>query len=325
MGKFGLYFTDLHIHNYRQFDKEGSRLQNCLRVLDDVFSYAHKKGITSILFGGDLFDQQKALPTSVVNETIGRFYSLFKKYPEITFYAVTGNHDQASKSLWGDDAVSALIHLQYAFEKFWVIDNDKFKVGEGVDCYGIPYYEYAEHFIKALEKQSEAAKSYSSNKRILMIHQTPSGLGNPNIPVDVNFDNPLFAPFDMVWCGHIHSKQELSDRFIIGGSPIHRDLGDEGQEKGFWIFSLEDPAIVQFIPLKGYPQYRRLADDEITEADAGNFIVPKVFYSDREAAGDATMEEFGADLKATELIKNYWNTAGEGDEELLTIGLSFIK
>ena len=54
ISNLGLYFTDVHAHNYRQFDNSGSRLENCLDVIEYNYKFAHKNGIKVIMFGGDL-------------------------------------------------------------------------------------------------------------------------------------------------------------------------------------------------------------------------------------------------------------------------------
>ena len=56
MGKV-LLFSDIHIHPHK---RRQDRLEDCLSVLDWVFSVAKDKGVKSVLFGGDLFhDRQK--------------------------------------------------------------------------------------------------------------------------------------------------------------------------------------------------------------------------------------------------------------------------
>ena len=83
-----LIFTDLHIHNYRKFDVDGNRLRNCILVLYDVFNYAAHKEINEIWFVGDLFDQQKSVPTEVLNDTFKAFSDLFYQFRDIHFYAI---------------------------------------------------------------------------------------------------------------------------------------------------------------------------------------------------------------------------------------------
>lgn len=321
-----VYFTDLQIENYKAFNVGKQRLENCLRVLDDVYEYADRNEISVLLFGGDLYDSQKALRTVVVNHTVKKFSELAKKYPEIICLAITGNHDQDEKSILGNEAGSALEHIQTLIpENFYILDNDAQKIGETA-IFGIPYYEYGEHFRKRLEEQSEIAAKHKARgmKTILMIHQTPSGLANLNIPTDTNVDDPLYDAFDFVWCGHIHAKQMITPKFVLGGSPLHRDLGDEGQDKGFWLQDLNNPTDVNFLSLRGsYPEYVRVRGI-VPDKFAGDFVVVE---SDVDALPEKAVEEiknFSAHLTAAELLTNYWKQVDGKDNDLLEVGLTFI-
>jgi len=72
MAKY-VILSDLHIHSYKQYNKNGIRLDNCLKVLEDAFELCQEIGSDTILFPGDLYDQVKAIPTEVVNRTIQQF------------------------------------------------------------------------------------------------------------------------------------------------------------------------------------------------------------------------------------------------------------
>jgi len=67
---------------------------------------------------------------------------------------------------------------------------------------------------------------------VLLIHQTPEH-SNPMIPFDVQPEE--FGC--RVFCGHIHRYEDMGNLVIIG-SPLHRDLEDVGQDKGFLVYDL---------------------------------------------------------------------------------------
>ena len=111
--------ADLQIHNYRRFNDENDRrLRNCLMVIARVFKVAHKNGIKVIMFAGDLFDTKDKLDTKVVNGTIEIFQLMEEKYPEINFYSISGNHDQANKQLIDNEAETALTFLDLTIRNF---------------------------------------------------------------------------------------------------------------------------------------------------------------------------------------------------------------
>ena len=139
-------FSDWHIHDYKRFNTNSSRLSNCIRVLFDIAKFNREKGIKTILFAGDLYDTQKALLTNVVNETVKAFKMFELHYPEQTIYAITGNHDQSTKNLLENPSISALTHISAICKNFVVIDNKHYEIEDGILLHGIPYYEYKEHF-----------------------------------------------------------------------------------------------------------------------------------------------------------------------------------
>jgi len=327
-----LIFTDLHLHNYKQFDHSGSRLQYGLDCLAYMFEVADANGIKIILFGGDLYDNPGLLPTSVVNKTIDTFKKLFARYPDIEFIAITGNHDFATKNLWERPGVSALEHLDNLFERFSLIDNSHVIRGEAM-IHGIPYYEYPEHYSEALKKTNFLADLHQENhKQILLIHQTPSGLGNPNIPVDTEVLDPMYQPFDRVYCGHIHFEhRDLAENFTLVGTAMHRDLSDAGQEKGFLVMNLNKPEKgYNFISTAGlFPEFKRIqvrAGKTLIHKPGDDYAVADIISESVEVSeADVTEEQFGTNLGAAELIENFWATATDGsDKDLLKTGLSFV-
>ena len=320
--------SDLHIHNYKTFDKNGSRLENCLRLIDETYSLCISRGINVVLMCGDLYDQQKALPTVVVNEVIKRLSGWIKQHGDIVWYAITGNHDQASKSLDNKAAVSALEHLAEVFPyNFILIDNASIDIDEACcKVVGIPYYEYSEHYSNMLDNAVKLRQTdiYGDVKTILMVHQTPSGLGNPNIPVDTEIEDSRYGMFDLVLCGHIHKRQQLAANFYVVGSPIHRDLGDQGEEKGVLIIDLDNPAKnIEFVSWADkFPMFKTVMEGQVEESD--DYVVVKPSLVSISVEEQDVADKFAASNKSSELIENYWQHVDGEDKELLSVGLSLL-
>lgn len=277
-------------------------------------------------------NRAKAVPTVVVNALVARFKSLFAQYPQMSFLAITGNHDQATKNLRDVQAVSALEYLATVFEdRFLIVDNQAIWVDDQTILAGIPYYEYPEHFeeklvamsaqVAVLKAKREGVKAY------LMMHQTPSGMEGvyAMIPADVSPSNPAFEPFDLVLDGHIHGRMQLTSKFLVGGSPIHKDLGDEGEDKGFHVIDTAEVAFVFFSLNKKFPVYmRRTEGAELELHERGQYVVFTPAFAPVPEADVKAVEEFKADNTATDLITNFWTEVDGKDEELLKVGLSFI-
>lgn len=318
--------TDLHIHPYQEFDQDGSRLANCLDVLRKVFSFSNKNGITHILFSGDLYDSQRMLPVKAVNKTVSTFKKLFEKYPHIMFIAISGNHDQGSKNLYHRPADTALTHLSEMFDNFRLIDGGlPIQLEPGLAVHGIPYYEYPEHYALRLKEASELLPEIGEQKNILMLHQTPKGIANDFIPFDTDPNDPLYAPFDLILCGHIHSRQQLNDKFFVVGSPLHRDREDEGEDKGFMVFDSEDWGF-GFISLsKYYPAFITLPQGAEAPPNAYVNRLPNTDHIAVKSEGGAEITRFSVANSRAELVENFWLEVDGKDRELLEIGLSTLK
>lgn len=320
-------FSDWHIHDYKRFNTDGSRLGNCLRVLFDLGAFCDKNGITTILFAGDLYDTQKALFTNVVNETVQAFIDFSKMYPNIVIYAISGNHDHSTKNLIGKEAESALMHIQSVVpDNFIVIDNQTVQFPDGVSVTGIPYYEYKEHFNIKLDEAANRISTQNNSKNFLLIHQTPAGLDNEMIPADTNPKDINYMSFDYTFCGHIHLHKQITETFCLVGNPIHRDLADAGKSKGFLVMNLLKPEKgFKFFKLSGYPEFISVFEDDEVENEAANYVVRKPRLDTLKLQESAKVEKFNTDLSASDLMSNFWKEADGKDKDLLAIGLGFLK
>jgi DNA repair exonuclease SbcCD nuclease subunit len=226
------------------FNENGQRLNNTLSVLNDMFEVADKNKISTILFVGDLFDQQKSLLVEVINRTTERFSTLFSAYPDIKFVCISGNHDYNSKNTLEHNAESSIMFLSEVFDNFIVIDNKEYVIDNKYLIYGIPYYQHKEHFLARL-------KSAAPDCDLLLIHQNAPNQ-NPMITQDFTLED--IESFNMVLCGHIHKHEKVSKNLTIVGSPLHKDLNDEGQDKGYLIYNLETNSYKRHL-LEAYPKF----------------------------------------------------------------------
>jgi len=312
-----LVFSDLHAHNYKKFDENESRLFNCLRVVENCFTIAHENGITYIIFTGDLYDQQKALPTIVVNMMIQVLFELFKAYPNIHIISISGNHDHSSKNLLDIEAHSALFHLDLIFDNFHIIDNKSLHIKDGDDnvvFHGIPYYSHREHFLQKVKENPLEMNA----KNYLMIHQTPKH-SNPMIQHD--FEGSELSNYDYVFCGHIHKHEQITNNVVLVGSPLHRDLGDEGQEKGVLIFDTKTDTYERII--LNYPKIQLS-----NELDAFNYNIPILDIGIQQDSDDQE-DEIDIELSDTMevMISSYLATQNFDEDQLLEyyeIGKSLI-
>lgn len=331
-GTRAVVFSDLHAHSYKAHnDDEDKRLGNCLKVLNIVFNYAHKNGIAYIIFGGDLYDRQQTLPTKVVNGVLNRFKELFDRYPDVWFLAISGNHDHATRNTIERPAVTALQHLADVFPKFVLLDNEHATLYRmtnvpSVRLHGVPYYEIPQHLEQAVQCRTTPGDGL---KEILLCHQTPKGLLPDMVQYDIDSADPILDRFDFVMSGHIHTGGRLTDKWLSLCSPLHRDKGDEGQERGFYVIDLENPTTsVKFISTNSkLPLYKTVATVEELEAEQadGHYATLKSVAATFRTDTAEEAERFTTDLSAEQLLTNFWEKTDGKDRELLAEGLNLLK
>jgi DNA repair exonuclease SbcCD nuclease subunit len=317
MSKF-IVFSDLHAHPFRQFSENGSRLENCLGVISDVFHYANEHGCKIILFCGDMFHEPGKISTIAFNKLVGILNRMHEMYPEIRMIAISGNHDQQGRNTLDTPSQSAMEALAEAVPEVITIWDNCADLVEGVHICGIPYYEFPEDFSRVLEGMVESIPLDTPS--ILMMHQVPTGSVDP-IPAQIDSRDIRFGGFSVVLNGHIHRHQSIRNTFITVGSPLHQDLGDIDQTKGILLLDTDTKQMTR-IPLD-YPEFRRISYGEsIPEAWHDDYIVmdpPPI----EEKANDMNLQNFSTTNAPRDIVKSY----GEHhkiNEDLLTVGLSLL-
>jgi DNA repair exonuclease SbcCD nuclease subunit len=325
-----LIFSDLHVHDYKQHNEGGRRLKNGIAFLNYMFQLAHKNSIRYILMPGDLFNNMTQVATKAMNAIIICFQENLMIYPELQIIAVSGNHDQATKSLIDDWGESALGSLASIFPRnFFLLDdyeNDVLETDNGNCIRGIPYLEHPEHFRKALTVVSEGTQARTGKTLLLMHQMVASGFADKD---DIQPDDSLFAKFHMVLNGHIHTNEQVTDKFINVGSPMHRDRDDMGKTKGFWVVDLDDP--VNTISFKDittkFPQFiHKTVGEELTDWEKEQYVIwiPQTIQDDVKDAQLA--KNFNTSLAPAVIMENYCNEVlPESErEEKLSYGVSLL-
>lgn len=302
-----IVFTDLHAHNYKAFDENGSRLRNSVGVIDRVADYAIQNDIKYILFAGDLFHQQKKLPTEVVNAVSNTFSEYDVDF--VNWYAISGNHDYSNKNLLDKQGTSALQYLSDVIGNFELLDY-KMVYLDGINVHGVPYFNYKEDFVSFVN----SIKLGSIGLNILMCHQTPKMIDFP-IAYDFEVNDPMFDKFDLILNGHIHTRRFLSEKFYQIGVPLAQHFDDGNEENGFTVFDTDDLYNPEFVSLD-FPIFSRGDKKE-----DGNYYKKKAAIEQVQIINST---EFLTTVSEKELIKNYCSEIGASND-ILQLGLNFIK
>ena len=127
----------------------------------------------------------------------------------------------------------------------------------------VPWNENREEYLKSLSKLKKS--------NILVTHVGVSGgvVGKNNYPLQDAFTVKDIHPstYDYVVMGHYHKPQIVTGtkNMIYAGAPVQHNFNDEGEERGFWVFSLKEDSL-DFIPLEG-PKFRTITEDTLGSID----------------------------------------------------------
>jgi len=323
-----IVFSDLHVHDYKQFNKDHVRVDNTVNMLKYIFKFADKNEINHIFFTGDLFDQFANVSVIVINKVIKAFDECFKAYPDIEFIAISGNHDFATKNTFESPGFSGLDILSGdgLFTSFILLNGVYNHEHKGFSVMGIPYFVSKEHFWHYFKNTKDLIQ-YKDNAYLLM-HQMvwPE---NPMVEDDVNLEDNRFMDFKWVFNGHVHHKGILSNNFLNVGSPIHRDASDIGIRKGIWIVDLEpgsDTLPKFWDTTERNPQYIQKAYGE-PESDWEKQQYITWYHPDikkQVKEDDFDSSKFNTELKPEELLTNFCQEVEPDNKDLLKAGLNLL-
>ncbi|MDT0117198.1 exonuclease SbcCD subunit D [Microbacterium sp. PRF11] len=247
-----LHTSDWHIG--RTF--HGHPTLDALRgVLDALVAQVREHAVDVVIVAGDVFDS--AAPSAACYPLLSQTLAALAD-TGARVVATSGNHDSAARLGFQ----SALLR-----EEITVV-TDPTTIGTPVTLtdehgpvhvYGIPYLEPAivRHLWSGVELRSQAQTmahalelvradlAERGGRSIVAAHCFAAGVeATPGVEREIRqggldvvplsaFDGP-----DYVALGHIHGRQQLSDRVRYAGAPLHYSFGEAGKPRGSWLVEL---------------------------------------------------------------------------------------
>lgn len=215
-----IIFTDPHF--YKNYSKskllENGRtswLDTQILLVGDIFIYAKKCNVSTIIIDGDLFEEKNHLPQDLYNEV----WNFFKKYSEdFRIILNLGNHDflnlSRSSALQPFSDILEIVKTPTDIQ----LGNDLIRIVPfgmlgSPSCLQVPEGTY--------------------ENKILCTHEEIQGLRYSNQTViEEGFGVKAFRQWDIVFNGHIHAPQNTGNIINIG-SPMIEDWGESSDKKRF--------------------------------------------------------------------------------------------
>ena len=268
-----LHTADWHIG--RQLNNNGiSLLEDQAHVLEQIIDLAKKEAVDGVIIAGDLYD--RGLPpveaVSLFNQTLNRL--LFEA--GVSVYAITGNHDSAKRLEFGQEFFKRQgFHLVSKLaDSFQPIELEE------VQIFLLPFIDpidariyYQDSDISTMDQAisriiADMKKLFNpAKKQVLVSHfavskgADDSGLREQMLSETTRtvgglatLTSDLFADFDYVALGHIHTRfASPTERIVYSGSPLifNKDEAKRQDIKGAYLVEISVAGVRKtFHPLK---------------------------------------------------------------------------
>ena len=284
------HLSDLHIGKRVN---EFSMIEDQKYILTQILYAADQEKPDGILISGDVYD--RTIPTAEAVQVFDAFLTRLSEQ-KIPAFIISGNHDSAERLAFGSslmgksgiyfskvyDGTVEKIPMQDAYGTVWI--------------YLLPFLRPAtiRHALpeRAEEVQSaadavrialEQTKIDEKERNVLLAHQFVTGAKRCDAEElqvgDVDqIPAELFALFEYVALGHIHSPQKVGRETVrYCGAPLKYSFSEAGQEKSITVVELKEKGSVDLrtIPLKPLHDLRKIRGTYLE-------VTAKSFYENRD-------------------------------------------
>lgn len=236
------HLSDLHLGKRLN---EFSLLEEQRDILSRMIELADTERPDGVLIAGDIYD--KPVPSAEAVQLFDEFLVRLSQRG-IHIFAISGNHDSPERIAFGARLMDQRgVHLSpvYNGNLTPVALSDKYGP---VNFFLLPFVKPSQirrffpeaeinSYTDALAKAIETMPIDTGERNILITHQFVSGAvccesEELSVGGSDRIDAGIFAPFDYVALGHLHSPQNVgTDRIRYCGSPLKYSFSEVGQEK----------------------------------------------------------------------------------------------
>ena len=213
-----IFTADTHFGCRFLNENAGARNSRLIEHFADIADYAHNRGIEYILLGGDLFDTP--YPDENVKAAV---YRVFESHRDISFFAVSGNHDPLGLTQFYNNPPQNLFVFPDTITRADL---------NGLTVYGVSLSD-------SFDAPDPWSGFHSDGKFVILSHGTLSGKGG--FCLDPRSLSQTGA--SMCLLGHIHKTQSVilpnGAAALYAGTPFGHGFDECGQ-KGFYVIDSDD-------------------------------------------------------------------------------------
>lgn len=284
------HLSDLHIGKRVN---EFSMIEDQKYILTQILYAADQEKPDGILISGDVYD--RTIPTAEAVQVFDAFLTRFSEQ-KIPAFIISGNHDSAERLAFGSslmgksgiyfskvyDGTVEKIPMQDAYGTVWIYLLPFLR--PSTIRHALPERaEEVQSAADAVRIALEQTKIDEKERNVLLAHQFVTGAKRCDAEElqvgDVDqIPAELFASFEYVALGHIHSPQKVGRETVrYCGAPLKYAFSEAGQEKSITVVELKEKGSVDLrtIPLKPLHDLRKIRGTYLE-------VTAKSFYENRD-------------------------------------------
>ena len=284
------HLSDLHIGKRVN---EFSMIEDQKYILTQILYAADQEKPDGILISGDVYD--RTIPTAEAVQVFDAFLTRLSEQ-KIPAFIISGNHDSAERLAFGSslmgksgiyfskvyDGTVEKIPMQDAYGTVWIYLLPFFR--PSTIRHALPERaEEVQSAADAVRIALEQTKIDEKERNVLLAHQFVTGAKRCDAEElqvgDVDqIPAELFASFEYVALGHIHSPQKVGRETVrYCGAPLKYSFSEAGQEKSITVVELKEKGSVDLrtIPLKPLHDLRKIRGMYLE-------VTAKSFYENRD-------------------------------------------
>ena len=284
------HLSDLHIGKRVN---EFSMIEDQKYILTQILYAADQEKPDGILISGDVYD--RTIPTAEAVQVFDAFLTRLSEQ-KIPAFIISGNHDSAERLAFGSslmgksgiyfskvyDGTVEKIPMQDAYGTVWIYLLPFLR--PSTIRHALPgRAEEVQSAADAVRIALEQTKIDEKERNVLLAHQFVTGAKRCDAEElqvgDVDqIPAELFALFEYVALGHIHSPQKVGRETVrYCGAPLKYSFSEAGQEKSITVVELKEKGSVDLrtIPLKPLHDLRKIRGTYLE-------VTAKSFYENRD-------------------------------------------